>query len=98
MCSRRSTYGKAIVIDSGAGCNWHRVTVPLPGQPARDRRRRVERNVTRKSVEGVEREMIRVCVRKENRVEPGQSLERDPGRTHPRKESAERIIEIRVGE
>src|SRR5215207_8882902 len=74
------------------------VAVSLPAQPARHRGWCIERDVPRKAVQRIEREVVGVRVGEQDRVEYRQGIERDPRSGDPRKEATEMRIEVWVGE
>jgi hypothetical protein len=52
----------------------------------------------RKSIQGTEREMIRMCMRQQNRVERWEICERNTRATYSRKETSKSLVEIGIGE
>jgi|SRR5580704_2291530 len=60
--------------------------------------RREDRDVARQGAKRSERQVIRVSVRKQDRVEPRQLGEWDPGRRDPAEDAREPPIEIRIRE
>lgn len=74
------------------------LVVACRAEPRLNGARGVDRNAFRERRQGREREMVRVGVRDENRVEIGKRVERDSWRTHAAQKSGERWIEVRIGE
>jgi len=74
------------------------VLVSPSSQPAGNHRRCEERDVPRQRVERVERKVIRVRVRQEQRVERRQLVDRNARWRHAREEAAELTIEVGIGE
>ena len=96
MGRRRRVDAERSHIVGFPGGNRLEMAIPAPAQPARDHRRRIERDVLRKCVKTPERKVVGVCVGEKQEVKRGKFRQRNPRRAHPGEEPPERIIKIRV--
>jgi hypothetical protein len=94
--SRANSY--AIELGRFSWSYGNRVAISLLRQPLCDRGRSEERNVSRKGVERIKRQMIRVRMCQQYGVEFRQCVKSDTGSADTREKFAERWIEIGVGE
>ena len=67
-------------------------------EPSSDNRWRINRNSSGKCTQRCKREMIRVCMRKKDRIDVRKLGHLDAGSRDPRQEEAELVVEIRIGE
>ena len=76
----------------------HGVAITLADEPARDRWRRKERDIARKLIERLERQMIEVRMRQEDRIELREVLERDTWWCDTRQEAAKALFIVGIGD
>ena len=98
VSSSRCMYRQRAELHGGTGVDPGRLAVARAPQPFTHGSRCVDRNTPGKRRQRREREMVRMGVRDEDRVEIGERVERNPRWTYPSQESGKRWIEVRVGE